>query len=370
MRVAVLGAGGTIAPAIVADLAAATEVDGLSLLDLSGERARAVAAQHGGGKAQAAAVDATDPQALYLALEGHQLLVNAAGSRVNLAAMDACLAADCSYIDLDGLYHVAREQYRLDDAFAQRGLVAVLGCGAAPGLTNVMAARAAEGLSRVHRVRCASAVLDLTPPEGLSAPYAPDTLIDELTLPPMIVRGGEHVAIDPLTDGGEVAFPEPIGRRGSVNALHSEVLTLARSLRAEACDFRLSLVPGVQEVLLGLVDLPRHELRALHISPPSPQTCSAQHVEVTGVRDGEPVAVVVTALTAPDAARGLGGNVVATATVASVTALLFARGGLRGAGFGVHAPERALPPGHLFAALEERGCTFVTTTQTQEVRLS
>jgi saccharopine dehydrogenase (NAD+, L-lysine-forming) len=369
MRVAVLGAGGTIAPAIVADLAASPEIDGLSLLDLSGARAREVASQHGAGKAQAAAVDATDPQALYLALEGHQMLVNAASYRVNLSAMDACLAADCNYLDLGGLYHVTRDQFRLHDAFAERGLVAVLGCGAGPGKTNVMAVHGAAGMSTVERIRCASAGVDLDPPAGLSTPYALDTLIDELTLDPMVVRDGEATAIQPLTEGGAIAFPEPIGTRGSLYTLHSEVLTLASSLGAQACDFRLSLDPALQEVLLGLVDLPRHELRAMRPAPPSPRTYSAQRVELTGMRDGAATTVVVTALTVPDEARGLGGGIVSTASVAAATARLFARGALRDAGFGVHPPESALKPELLFAELEARGCTFTTTSQTQEVRL-
>ena len=43
MRIAVLGAGGTVASAIVRDLADAPGVDGLTLLDLDGDRARATA---------------------------------------------------------------------------------------------------------------------------------------------------------------------------------------------------------------------------------------------------------------------------------------------------------------------------------------
>ena len=51
MRVAVLGAGGTIAPAIVRDLAESDEVTEMVLLDLDAEKAGAVAEAHGGGKA-------------------------------------------------------------------------------------------------------------------------------------------------------------------------------------------------------------------------------------------------------------------------------------------------------------------------------
>ena len=61
LRVAVLGAGGTIAPAIVRDLASSEEVAGLLLLDLDEARAEHVASLHGGLKARAAFADARTP---------------------------------------------------------------------------------------------------------------------------------------------------------------------------------------------------------------------------------------------------------------------------------------------------------------------
>ena len=92
-----LGAGGTIAPAIVRDLAESDEVAELLLLDLDEARAEQVAARYGGGKARAAFADARapagDPGSLARALEGCDVLVNSASYRVNLDAMRACLEA-------------------------------------------------------------------------------------------------------------------------------------------------------------------------------------------------------------------------------------------------------------------------------------
>ena len=100
LRVAVLGAGGTIAPAIVRDLAESEEISDLLLLDLDEARATTVAAYHGGGKARPLEVDARDTDALQRALSDVELLVNSAGYRVNLEAMRACLGAGCHYLDL------------------------------------------------------------------------------------------------------------------------------------------------------------------------------------------------------------------------------------------------------------------------------
>ena len=57
--------------------------------------------------------------------------------------MEACLEAGVNYIDLGGLYHVTKRQLELSPKFEQRGLLAMLGVGSAPGKTNLLAARAA-----------------------------------------------------------------------------------------------------------------------------------------------------------------------------------------------------------------------------------
>jgi hypothetical protein len=88
---------------------------------------------------------------------------------------------------------------------------------------------------------------------------------------------------------------------------------------------------------------------------------------VTGRIDGEPAAIVVTALTEPHEEWGLGGGIVSTASVAAATARLYARGAL-GPVLGVVPPERVLTPELLFGELEARGCTFaITTTVPSEV---
>src|SRR6202035_1712436 len=98
LRVAVLGAAGTIAPAILADLAVSEEVLSVLALDLDGEKVAAVAAAHGGAKTRARAAAARSGPAG--ALAGVDLLITAASSGATPAAMRACLAAGCPYFDL------------------------------------------------------------------------------------------------------------------------------------------------------------------------------------------------------------------------------------------------------------------------------
>jgi lysine 6-dehydrogenase len=347
--VAILGAGGTIGPAVVRDLAESEEADALRALDLDGARTEAVAVSP---KTTAAAVDAADPASLAAAVEGADVLVNAASYRINLAAMDAALRAGCHYVDLGGLYHVTTEQLQRDPDFAAADRLAVLGAGAGPGKTNAMAMLGAREVGGdVEEIRCASAGLDEDPPAGASFPYALATLLDEVTVPPIVVRDGEALAVEPLSDGGEIEFPAPIGRRPSIRTLHSEVLTLPESLGAPAADFRLSLGPGVLDRLLELRERPPEELAAVRTVPPSPRTWSAQHVMVRGATSE----AVVTSVTPPHDAWGLGGGVVSTGSVAAATARLLLRDALDARG--ALPPERCLPPDVLFDELARVGTT-------------
>ena len=230
LTVAVLGAGGIIAPAIVRDLADSEEVQAMRLLDLDGARAAEVASQYGAGRASAEAVDARD--GLAGVLENCDVLVNSASYRINLDAMRACLSAGCHYLDLGGLYWLTGEQLDLHGEFERAGLVAVLGIGSSPGKTNLMALEAVRRLEgEIESVHVAAAGRDPEAPPGLSLPYALRTLIDELTMAPVAVREGKPVELEPLSPGGVVDYG-PADRRGR-DDLHAPLRAahLPRQLR-------------------------------------------------------------------------------------------------------------------------------------------
>ena len=353
MKVAILGAGGTIAPAIVRDLAESEEVTAMRLLDIDLRKAEAVATEHGGGKAQARKADATSDLAEHLA--GMEVLVNAAAYRINLAAMRACLDAGCHYIDLGGLYHVAKEQLGLSAEFEQRGLLALLGMGSAPGKTNLLAERAVKELpGKPISISVLAGGRDLKPTGELSFPYALRTLLDEITMPPMAIINGRPQEMKPLQDGPRVDFGDPIGEAETIFTLHSEVLTFGDSFGAPNVTFALSLPPAVLESLKELAGASEERIAevARSASPPSANTLSIHIVEVTG-----PDTVVrARSVTPPHEAWGLGGGIVSTATPAAAAVRLLARGsiGKRGA----LPPELCVDPNEMFAELEGRGVRF------------
>ncbi|HEY5196533.1 MAG TPA: saccharopine dehydrogenase NADP-binding domain-containing protein [Solirubrobacteraceae bacterium] len=354
MRVAVLGAGGTIARAIVRDLAQSPEVSDLALIDLDLPAAQRVAEDQSAGKGRAVGVDGSDR--LAEAIDGCAVLVNAASYRINLDAMEAALAVGCHYVDLGGLYWMTARQLELDERFIAANLVGVLGMGAAPGKTNVMAARAVRELGgeRPDEILISAAGRDPVVGDRLRLPYALRTLIDELTMAAVVLRDGAAVELPALSSGGLVDFPEPIGPAETIYTLHSELQTLGRSFGVQRASFRLSLPPALLGRLEGLLDADEDELAAVAAAsvPPSELAIAAHVVEARSARR----VARITAVTRPHEAWGLGGGIVSTAAPAAAVVRLIARGRIEPVG--VLPPEDCVEPDDLFPELEQRGCTF------------
>ena len=352
MKVAVLGAAGTIAPAIVRDLASSEEVESILLLDLRAEQAKEVAERQGLGKATARGADARSHLAGELAEV--DALVNSASYRVNLDAMRACLEAGCHYLDLGGLYRVTGEQLLLGPDFERAGLTAVLGIGSSPGKTNLMAARVAHDIGDVEAINVFAAGRDLDPPDGPSFPYALETLIDELTLKPIVLRDGEPRKVEPLSPGGEVNFGEPIGRAETIYTLHSELRTFGPSFGCREASFRLSLAKPLLDRLRHLAAAPEEEVRAAvrEASPPSANTVSVHLVEASG--HGRTLRL--RAVTEPMLDWGIGGGVVSTAAPIAAAVRLLARGSISERG--ALPPERCIVPEEMFSELENHGSRF------------
>jgi hypothetical protein len=260
--------------------------------------------------------------------------------------MRACLASRCHYLDLGGLYWMTGRQLALGGEFRRAGLLAVLGIGSAPGKTNLMAAKAVAELAgngerRLDALHVAAAGRDLRPPAGESFPYALQTLLDEVTMAPVAIAGGE-----------------PIGVAPAINTLHSEMLTFPPSFGCAEASFKLSLSRTVEERLRELASAERAEVDRVVAAaePPSSETVS---VHVVDARLGSS-ALRVRSVTPPHERWNLGGGIVSTATPIAAAVRLLARGDLSAKG--THPPERCIDPDLMFAELRNRGVSFEITT--------
>jgi saccharopine dehydrogenase-like NADP-dependent oxidoreductase len=233
----------------------------------------------------------------------------------------------------------------------------VLGIGSSPGKTNLMAARGVRELGggEFETIDVMAAGRDPAAPDDgrMRPPYAIQTLLDELTLAPVVLRDGQPVEIDPLSPGGSVSYGEPIGTAETIFTLHSELATFGESFGCRGSSFRLSLAGPLLERLKQLVGASADEVAAAahEAASPSNETVS---VHLVALRTADGRSLTVRAISRPH--FGLGGSVVSTAAPAAATVRLFARGSLTATG--ALPPERCIEPDEMFAELETRSCSF------------
>jgi len=367
--------------ASVYDLARAGEK--VLLLETDLAAARQAARRFGGRATLPLKADARDPAALASTLTSHgvQVLVNCAPYTLNLAVMEAALLARCHYLDLGGLFHTTRMQLLHHGDFQGRGLLAVLGMGSAPGIVNVLARAAASSLKKVRAIRIYNGGADYT---SYRAPvafgFAPATVLDEFTLPPVVFTHGRFKTCPPLSGGEDVLFD--VGLQRVHYSLHSEVATLPLSYRDQGlreCFFKIAYDPGLIERLKLLIDLgltakakgprgvaPRDVLLdCFKALPPPPEfvddrDCLAVVVEGEDARGRVTVRHDLTAL--PQRRPALSAVARDTGFPPAIVARMILDGVVRERG--VLPPERCVPVEPFLRALADRGlATRVTQTR-------
>ncbi len=387
MKIVVLGGGGRMGSIAAQDLAANPLVDQVVIADISREAAQTVADLINSPKVSVLAIDLTDHAALVQALAGADACVNATVYYTNVAVMMACLEAGTHYTDMGGLFHTTRKQLELHDRFARAGISAVLGMGSAPGVPNIQARYAADRLDTIEYIRIYDGILP-PPPDRKTFSYAVPTIIDEMTLKPMVFRDGEFIACEPMSEFEDYTFTTPLGILPMHLSLHSEVATLPLSFNSKGvreCFFKINYwgmskelvekvavlaefgFAGDKPVMVGGVSItPREFLIAmmgryvapvpLFLEPPRRQPPDWEKeivTEVKGTRDGQTVIYRLGTMTVK--------SPLPTGVVPARGAVWQAAGRV---GPGVHPPELAFDPEPFLKELEARDIyTMVTETR-------
>ena len=242
MKIVVLGGAGKMGCIAVQALAKDSPVKQVVIADLNMQNAKIVADYIGSPKIGIQKVDISDPQSLADVFEGADTCLNATVYYTNLKVMEACLTAKVNYTDMGGLFHTTRKQLELSERFKEAGISAVLGLGSAPGMPNVHSRYAADRLDTMEYVRIYDGIKP-PPPDDMRFTYAVPTIVDELTVEPMVFEGGEFVAKEPLSGFEDYWFIEPLGLLPMHLSLHSEVATIPVSFKdkgIQECFFKIN----------------------------------------------------------------------------------------------------------------------------------
>jgi saccharopine dehydrogenase-like NADP-dependent oxidoreductase len=375
MRITVLGGAGKMGCISVQGLAGDDRVDEIVLADLDSGHAEIVTTTIKSPKIQIQQVDLTDEGQLDNVLQGSDVCLNATTYYTNLLVMEASLRNGVHYTDMGGLFHGTRKQLELHDRYKEAGVSAVLCMGSAPGIPNIQARYAADRLDTIESILIFDGVKP-PPPEDLRFSYAVPTILDEITMPPMVFVDGKFEEREPLSEFEDYAFTPPLGILPMHLTLHSEVATLPISFKNKGikeCKFKIDYWGMSGETIeklrilqefgfnsdepveaKGVHVIPREFMGAVlakHVysiedmlAPPthSPPDWTKEIVtEIRGTKDGEPILYRLGTLTCKGA--------LPTGIAPAIAAIWLAEGKVDP---GVYPPELAIDPEPFFKELE------------------
>ena len=272
MKILVLGAG-RMGLGAAYDLAHNAEgVAAITVADLDLERARAVVSTVGSAKLTPAQVDVGDSAQVVGLMRGHDAVISCVTYYHNLQLARAAIEARVSFCDLGGNNTVVASELALDAEARAAGINIIPDCGLAPGMVSVLAAHGAarfDELEAIH-IRVGGLPQQPRPPLNYQIVFSVEGLINEYVERARVIRGGQIVEVESLTEIEALEFPAPYGRMEAFQT-SGGTSTLPDTFqgRLQELDYKTIRYPGHCERFRLLVDL---------------GLTSSEEIEVGGVR--------------------------------------------------------------------------------------
>ncbi len=235
-RVLIIGAGG-VGSVVAHKCAQVPQVFGeIVLASRNREKCNAIAAQLG-RPVRTELVDADDARQVADLIRKVQpdLVLHVALPYQDLAIMDACLETGVDYLDTANYEppDVAKFEYSWQwafrERFAQRGNMALLGCGFDPGVTNIFCAYARKHhFDEIHEVD----IMDCNAGshgKAFATNFNPEINIREVTQRGRYWEKGQWIDTEPFAMHKTFDFPE-VGPREMYLMYHEELESLVQNL--------------------------------------------------------------------------------------------------------------------------------------------
>jgi saccharopine dehydrogenase (NAD+, L-lysine-forming) len=375
LKVIVLGGGGAMAQVIIRDLVETSDASTIGVADVNLDAARKVVSALSTTKTLAVKANVTDTPNLKQLIAQYDVVINSTWYQFNLLVMEAAIQAGVHYVDLGGLYHTTLKQLEFDARAKDAGITCILGMGSSPGTMNVMAWYGGSKMEKITKVklRSGSAVVS-KPTEVFQSPYSIRTVLDEFTMPPIILRDGKVQEVPALSGKERFTLPQPIGEIEGYYTLHSELATLPKTLGkgVKHMDFIVAYPPEFTRTItllvrMGLISRAPINVKGVEVKPYDvfatvvdsiPKTdaeldVDVQRVELYGEIDGHPSTLRNDAITTPNEKWKIGGGTVDTGVPPSIASQWLAEGRIKSRG--VVPPESCVDPLQYFAELSKRG---------------
>ncbi|HEV2801180.1 MAG TPA: saccharopine dehydrogenase C-terminal domain-containing protein [Pyrinomonadaceae bacterium] len=373
MKILVLGAG-RMGLGAAYDLAHnSPDVQSVTVADIDAERARSVVAAVGSAKLAPAALDANDHARTVALMRGHDAAISCVTYFHNLQLARAAIEARTNFCDLGGNNAVVASELALDAEARAAGVNIIPDCGLAPGMVSVLAAHGAarfDELEAIH-IRVGGLPQQPRPPLNYQIVFSVEGLINEYVERARVVRGGQIVEVESMTEIEALSFPAPFERMEAFQT-SGGTSTLPDTFqgRLRELDYKTIRYPGHCEQFKLLIDLglaaseeidlgdtrvrPRRllgELLTRHLPADEPDVVLVR-LAFRGRAGGRGATLRYDIIDRFDPQTGLSAMMRTTAFPASIIAQMMARGETTEKG--ARPQELVVPPEQFVAALAAR----------------
>jgi len=246
MKVIVLGAG-RVGEAIARDLADGGRFD-LTVADLSQEALDRLSAIPG---VRIERSDLAAPGEIARLVSGHDIAVGAVPGPMGFATLGRIIETGINVVDIS---FFEEEPWPLNQLAMDRGSIAVMDCGVAPGSSSLILGRAEASWERVDAFRCYVGGLPVARhwPYEYKAVFSPIDVIAEYTRPARIKVNGKVVTKPALTDVEHLDFKEV----GTLEAFNTDGLrTLLNTSKVPEMIEKTLRYPGHSESMRMLANI-------------------------------------------------------------------------------------------------------------------
>jgi lysine 6-dehydrogenase len=351
----------------------------VTIADVDEGRARAVAETIGGGRVRAARVDVEDYAQTVELMRGHAAVISCVPYVFNLRLARAAIAARTNFCDLGGNNTVVDAELALDAEARAAGVNLIPDCGLAPGMVSVLAMHGAERFAELEsiRIRVGGLPQQPRPPLDYQIVFSVEGLINEYVERARVIRDGQLVEVESMTELETLDFPAPYGRMEAFQT-SGGTSTLPETFRGRLreLDYKTIRYPGHCERFRLLMDLgftsseevdaggvrvaPRRllgEMLTRHLPADEPDLVFIR-LEFRGRKQhGEATHLLrYDIIDRFDERTGLSAMQRTTSFPASVVAQMMARGETTQKG--AIPQERCIPPAAFVAELDRRGISI------------
>lgn len=319
--------------------------------------------------------DARDREALRTLMQGHDACLNALPYFLNLPVTEEAIDLGLHSCDLGGNTGIVFQQLELDGKARDKGVSVIPDSGLAPGMVNILAEMGIRQLDEPEAVRMFVGGLprEPEPPLNYQVVYSLQGVIDYYTTPAWVLRDGEPLQIEALSEVEDVRFPAPVGTLEAF-ATGGGLSTMPWKYRGRIreAQYKTMRYPGHAYIMraireLGLLDLRTVHVRETEVVPrdvfisvvephlrkPGAEDLVALRVEVEGRKDGATRRLVYECVDFFDAHTGISAMERTTGFSLSITGQMQVSGGVNGPG--VLTPDDAVPGEEYVRELAKRG---------------